>query len=266
MRAQQPRRKITTIWTQVLFIALVPSIAVVIVGAAVATYLVNQGLQISGFAQDVRGALDPMSRFVTGVQEERRLTMERAADQSSAQVELEAQRRRVDETMSDLEHTTDRLAANASDDLRGSLTKLTEAVHGVPVMRQQIDAGVVDPWKAYHQYNDLLDLCGATIQGIARSAADAEVGFEQMISYDLFKSAEAMSRSHAMAVRAVALGLDGTQFHELAHQLGMYHEQVESVVPRMTQREKDTYAALKQTPGWTTLVSGDNSLMNRGPV
>lgn len=266
MRAQRPRRKITTIWTQVLFIALVPSIAVVIVGAAVAVYLVNQGTQISGFAQDVRGALDPISRFVTGIQEERRLTMERATDASSAQVELETQRRRVDEAMADMETTGNRLAANTSDDLRTALTKLAEARHGVPAMRQQIDSGVVDAWKAYHLYNDLLDLCGATIQGIARSAADAEVGFEQMISYDLFKSAEAMSRSHAMAVRAVALGLDGTQFHELAHQLGMYHEQVESVVPRMTQREKETYAALKQTPGWTALVAGDNSLMNRGPV
>jgi signal transduction histidine kinase len=266
MRAHQPRRKVTTIWTQVLFIALVPSVAVMLVGAAAATYLVNQGIQISGFASDVRGALDPISRFVAGIQEERRLTMERATDQGSSQAELETQRRRVDEVMAAMETTGNRLAANAGPDLRVALTKLAEARHGLPATRQQIDTGVVDAWKAYHLYNDLLDLCGATIQGIAKSASDAEVSFEQMISYDLFKSAEAMSRSHSMAVRAVALGLDATQFHELAHQLGMYHEQVESVVPRLTQPEKDTYAALKQTPGWTTLVSNDNSLMNRGPV
>jgi signal transduction histidine kinase len=266
MRAPSSRRKVTTIWTQVLLIALVPSVAVVLVGGAVAAYLVHQGTQISGFASDVRGALDPISRFVVGVQEERRLTMERASDQGSGQAALEAGRRGVDDAMADMETTGDRLAANASADLRGSLGRLAEARRGIPALRLQIDTGVVDAWKAYHLYNDLLDLCGATIQGIARSAADAEVGFEQMISYDLFKSAEAMSRSHAMAVRAVALGLDGTQFHELAHQLGMYHEQVESVVPRMTQPEKDSYAALKQTPGWAALVAGDNSLMNRGPV
>ena len=266
MRAEQSRRKATTIWTQVLLIALVPSIAVLVVGAAASTYLVNRGLQINGFADDVRGALEPMSRFVAAVQEERRLTMERASDQANSTTDLEAQRRRVDDVMSDMEATGERLAANASEDLRGSLTRLAQARHGIPAVRQQFDTGVVDAWKAYHLYNDLLDLCGATIQGIARSAADAEVGFEQMISYDMFKSAEAMSRAHAMAVRAVALGLDGAQFHELAHQLGMYHEQVESIVPRMTPQEKGTYTALKQTPGWTTLVSGDNSLMNRGPV
>jgi signal transduction histidine kinase len=266
MRARQPRRRVTAISTQVLLIALVPSIAVVLVGAALSAYLVYQGRQVSGFADDVRGALDPISRFVTGVQEERRLTMRPANQSPIGQADLDAQRRRVDEARAELNRTTDQLADGASADLRGTLTQLTQSTDGLPAVRQQIDTGVLDPWHAYHSYDDLLDLSGAVIQGIARSAADAEVGFEQMISYDLFKSAEAMSRSHAMAVRAVVSGVDGTQFHELAHQLGMYHEQVESVVQRLTPSERDTYATLKQTPAWAALVAGDNALMFRGPT
>src|ERR1044072_9984238 len=97
MPAQQSRRKVTTIWTQVLLIALVPSLAVLAVGTAVAIFLVNQGSKINGFADDVRGALAPMSSFVAGVQEERRLTMTRAVGQSGSQVELDAQRRQVDD-------------------------------------------------------------------------------------------------------------------------------------------------------------------------
>ncbi|MEV4319160.1 nitrate- and nitrite sensing domain-containing protein [Actinocrispum sp. NPDC049592] len=266
MPAQQSRRKVTTIWTRVLLIALVPSVAVLAVGAGVAVYLMNQGSKINGFADDVWGALPPMSAFVAGIQEERRLTMERATGQGDSQVRLEAQRRQVDDAVPDLDRTSEALAANGSDDLRATLTALTEERHGLQNLRRSIDGNVIDAWKAYQAYNDILDLCGATIQGIARSAADADAGFEQMISYDLFKSAEAMSRSHAMAVRAVAQGLDGTQFHELAHQLGMYHEQVKSIVPRMTQQERDSYAALNKTPEWSTLVANDNSLMNRGPV
>jgi hypothetical protein len=265
MPAQQSRRKVTTIWTQVLLIALVPSIAVLAVGATVAIYLVNQGSKINSFADDVRGALAPMAQFVAGIQEERRLTMLRAVGQDGSQAELEAQRRQVDDTLPDMDRTSDSLAANGSDDLRVTLSNLTQARESLQALRRQIDSNAVDAWKAYQVYNEVLDLCGETIQGIAKSAADAEAGFEQMISYDLFKSAEAMSRSHAMAVRAVAQGLDGTQFHELAHQLGMYHEQVKSIVPRMTQQEKDSYAALNKTPAWSTLVANDNSLMNRGP-
>jgi signal transduction histidine kinase len=260
MRVQQPRRRVRTIWTQVLLIALIPVIAIVIVGGALSGYLINHGLRVSGFAGDVRVALEPISAFVTGVQEERRLTMLR-----SQSPELDAQRRRVDEATASLERTIDRLSERATGDLSVALAKLAEATHGIAATRAQIDGGVMPAWPAYHYYNDLLDLCGVAIQGIARSAADAEVGFEQMISYDLFKAAEAMARSHAMAVRAVGSGLDGPQFHELAHQLGMYHEQVESVVPRMTQAERERYAELKQTPSWKALVAGDDSLMTRGP-
>src|SRR5262245_1093812 len=112
MRAQQPRRKGTTIWTQVLFIALVPSIAVVIVGAVASAYLVRQGLAVSGFAGDVHAAYEPISRFVTGTQEERRLTMLRSLGSqggTSAQ-DLETQRSRVNETMTDLENAAERIA------------------------------------------------------------------------------------------------------------------------------------------------------------
>jgi Nitrate and nitrite sensing/HAMP domain len=265
MPAQQSRRKVTTIWTQVLLIALVPSVAALAVGAAVAVYLVNQGSKINGFADDVRGSLAPMSAFVAGVQEERRLTMTRATGQNGSELDLEAQRRQVDDAMPDMDRISESLAANGSDDLRTTLTNLSEARQGLQTLRRQVDSNMIDAWKAYQSYNQVLDLCGETIQGVAKSSADAEAGFEQMISYDLFKSAEAMSRSHSMAVRAVAQGLDGTQFHELAHQLGMYHEQVKSIVPRMTQQERDSYAALNRTPAWTTLVDNDNSLMNRGP-
>jgi signal transduction histidine kinase len=266
MREQRSRRRGTTIWTQVLLIALVPSVAIVLVGAALATYLVRQGLQVSGFADDVRGALDPISRFVVAVQEERRLTVMHTGEaRASTHTELEAQRRRVDEAMADMEITTRRLAADAPEDLRTTLNRLTDAAHGVPAMRERIDSGAVDSWQAYNVLNDMLDLCGVAIQGIARSASDAEIGFEQLISYDLFKSAEAMSRAHSMAVRAVESGLTGPQFHEMAHQLGMYHEQVESVVPRMTPQEQRTYADLKKTPEWAALVAGDDSLMARGP-
>ncbi|RSM86314.1 HAMP domain-containing protein [Kibdelosporangium aridum] len=265
MPAQPSRRKVTTIWTQVLLIALVPSVAVLAVGATVAIYLVNQGSKINSFADDVRGSLGPVAAFVAGIQEERRLTMTRAIGQSDSQTDLEAQRRAVDDVMPEMTRTTEALATNGSDDLRATLANLTQSRENLPTLRRQIDSNAIDAWKAYKAYNVILDLCGETIQGIAKSSADAEAGFEQMISYDLFKSAEAMSRSHAMAVRAVAQGLDPTQFHEMAHQLGMYHEQANSIVPRMTPQERDAYAALNKTPEWATLVANDNSLMNRGP-
>lgn len=86
-----------------------------------------------------------------------------------------------------------------------------------------------------------------------------------MISYDLFRSVEAYSRSHAMVERAIARGLDKEEYHQLAHQMGTYHELLELIVPRMTPQEQAQYAALKPTAMWKTNGDGDNSIMAQGP-
>src|SRR5262245_28908628 len=159
----QPSRRKTTIWTQVLLIALVPSTAVLAVGATVAIYLVNQGSKINSFADDVRGSLVPVATFVAGIQEERRLTMTRAIGQSGSQTDLEAQRRAVDDATPDMSRTTEALATNGSADLRSTLADLTRSREGLQNLRRQIDSNAIDAWKAYKAYNQILDLCGETI-------------------------------------------------------------------------------------------------------
>ncbi|MQA60835.1 MAG: HAMP domain-containing protein [Actinophytocola sp.] len=254
-----------TIKARVLAIALIPSIALIVVGAAVSGYLVSQGLQVRQFADDVRGSLEPTSRAVVALQEERRLTMPQLSDQIASSGELDRHRRKADTALVAMSRATDALRGNAPDELRVVLDEFDAGAARLRGTRQQIDAGKVEPLAAYEFYNEMIELAGGGIQGIARSANDAEVGFEQMIAFDLFKSAEAMSRSHSMAVLAVASGLNDDQFHELAHQLGMYHEMAETVVSRMTPDEQRTYAELKESASWQELVSGDNSLMARGP-
>lgn len=248
-----------------LTIVLIPSIAILMVGAGLSGYLVSQGIHARNFAADVQAALGPTTRFVASAQQERRLTMLSLSASEHNRADLTNQRHQVDATLAEMSATDQRLAQGAPPDLRASLAAFEQAARRLPELRQRVDSGQSTPQDAYTFYDDLLSRCGTNIQAMAISANDASVGFEQMISYDLFRSAEAMSRAHAMAARAVSSGLDPEQFHELAHQLGMYHEQVETLVPRMTQQERARYAALKATPAWAQLVADDNFLMNHGP-
>ncbi|GDY29590.1 histidine kinase [Gandjariella thermophila] len=249
-----------------LAIVAIPSVAMLVVGACLSGYLVDQGLRARTFADNVRAALGPTARFVAAAQEERRLTIRRLSQPGQSRSALDDQRQQVDAALAEMTATDGRLAQDAPPDLRASLTAFGQAAAQVPEMRQRVDGGLATAQDTYAFFDDLLALCGANIQGIARSATDATVGFEQMIAYDLFKSAEAMSRAHAMAERAVQSGLSPEQFHELAHQLGMYHEQVQTLAPRMTRQERDTYAALQTTTAWKTLVADDNYLMYHGPT
>lgn len=259
-------RRSGTIKARVLTIALVPSAAALIVGIGLAGYVVNEGVQARQFAEDVRATLGPSSRFIVAVQEERRLTVLRLSTVGTSPRALDDQRRKVDTALSELTTANRRLAEDGSDDLRTDIAAFEGGAAQLDAARQRVDSGQAASQQAYDYYSDLLTLCGANIQGIARSAVDAGVGFEQMISYSLFKSAEAMSRGHAMAVRAVYGGLTPEQFHEFVQQIGMYHEQIEALVPRMTEDGRQSFALLRTTPAWKQSVAGDNLLMTRGPV
>lgn len=265
MRTPRRSGRTGTIKARVLAIALIPSVAIMVVGVALSAYLVNQGVQVRTFAENVHGSLDPTSRFIVAVQEERRLTTLKVTGLPYDPAQLRSQRNRVDVAMEAMAATTRQLAASAPDELSEPLRELDRAAEGVPDVRQRVDARSTDAAEVYEFYGELLELVGAGIQGIARSATDAEVGFEQMISYDLFRSAEAQSRSHAIVERAIANGLNAKEFHQLAHQMGTYHELLETIVPRMTDSERQTYAAMQETPAWSTLVDGDNSIMAKGP-
>ena len=248
-----------------LTIVLIPSVTLLIVGTCLSGFLVNEGIRAQRSANDVRNTLAPTTRFVVGAQKERRLTMLWLNNPGQSRAELDDQRRQVDAALADMSVMDQRLADGAPANLRASLEGFQQAARELPDMRRRVDQNQATAQNVYTWYDDLLSQRGENIQAMARSAGDTEVGFQQMISYNLFRSAEAMSRAHAMAARAVLGGLDAEQFHELAHQLGMYHEQIETLLPSMTQQERSRYAALKTTPAWKQLVAGDNFLMNRGP-
>lgn len=259
----KPIKRSGTIKRRVLTIALIPSLAILFVGAGLSGYLVNQGIQDRKFASEVSTAMAPTTHFIVSTQEERRLTLLATSNPAGYRPALDKQRKTVDAALANDSGAglcmTDRLANDPS-------AAFDPSTREIPAMRQRIDSGQATPDEIYDFYNGVLALCASGMQGVARSSSNADVSFEQMISYDLLKSAEAMSRSHAMAVRGISGGLNGEQFHELAHQLGMYHEQVESVVPRMTMAEQAQYRALKKTPAWKTLVADDNLLMTHGPT
>ncbi|MBC6447387.1 sensor histidine kinase [Actinokineospora xionganensis] len=254
-----------TIQSRVLAIALIPSIAILLVGVALSVYLAYQGVSTQSFADNVRGALGPSSRVIVAVQEERRLTTLQVTGSGGDPGALDRQRREVDTAVKELAATTEALAADAPDELSRPLERLNETARELPATRQLVDSGTATVQQVYDFYGELVDFVGEGVQGIARSATDAEVGFEQMISSELFRSVEAQARSHVLVERAMANGLDTKEFHELAHQMGTYHELIETIVPRLTEQERKQYTALKATPNWKTLVAGDDSIMAKGP-
>ncbi|MPY80991.1 MAG: HAMP domain-containing protein [Actinophytocola sp.] len=254
-----------TIKAKVFAIALIPSIALLIVGAAVSGYLINKGLQAKEFAEDVRASLQPTARFVAELQEERRLSALLLTTGTVDRGDLQRQRREVDVALNDVYTSGQRLAASGPGSVRAAFNDLATEARGLPRVRNQINARDVAPLEVYEFYGGLVERVGAGIQGVARSASDADVAVEQMTSYDLFRSVEAQSRSHVLVGLAMSRGLSESDYHELAHQMGTYHEIINLIESRLTPEEQAQYAALQETDAWAALTGGDNDIMAKGP-
>ncbi|GAA5115403.1 sensor histidine kinase [Haloechinothrix salitolerans] len=254
-----------TIKAKVLAIALIPSIALLIVGAAVSGYLINKGLQAKEFAEDVRASLKPTARVVVELQEERRLSALLLTTGAVDAGDLQRQRREVDVALNDVYTAGERLASSGPGSVRAAFNDLAADARELPGMRSRINSKDATPLEVYDFYGELVERVGEGIQGTARSASDAEVAFEQMISYDLFRSVEAQSRSHVLVGLAMSRGLDSKVYHELAHQMGTYHELINLIEARLTADEQAQYAALQETDAWAALTGGDNDIMAQGP-
>ena len=255
-----------TINARVLRIALIPSIALMVVGIGLSGYLALQGLNTLTFAENVRKSLAPSTRFIATVQQERRLsTLKVLGKFEPANGALVAQREKVDDVVQDMRAVTAELAESAPEELAGSLRQLEAVTAQLPQFRRQVDAGTADAEQVYDFYNEMVEIVGTGIQGVARSANDAEVGFEQMISYDLFRSVSAQSRTHVLLLRHIAQGLNLEEFHEAAHQMGTYHEIVETIYSRMTPTEQQKYDVMGESRWWETATGGDDAMMSRGP-
>jgi len=254
-----------TAWARALnAIVIVPSIAILLVGAVVSGSLIKQGVRAHRDADSVRETLEPTSHLVAAIQEERRLTVLRISSGRVSASQLELQRRRLDDARTGYIAAMGGVAEH-SVGVRAALARFRDALAGLPAIRDQVDKARVRPFDVYDFYGVLVEQIGAGIRGMARSATEAEITFDQLASYDLFRSAEGQSRSHVLVRLAMTEGLSPQRYRELAHQVGTYHEIMDNVAALLTGAERRTYQRMLGAPEWTTLTRGDNAIVALGP-
>jgi signal transduction histidine kinase len=250
---------------RILAIALIPSIALLVIGVSAAGYLVAQGIQAKNWSAEVERGTTPGIQFSETVQEERRLTLLKLAGDQQSAAALAAQRTRVDgalEALNSVGNTLKDLNPVAMKDAASAFDALFKQVAAT---RQQIDSGALAPQDAYTFYNQLLSVVSTGMQGVARYAPDAGTAVEEATATGLFQVAEAMSRGNALAAAAVAQGgLTADQLQDYSRQVGSYHTQLENLVPSLTPQEQAQYKTLVTSPAWQQLSSMETALIQRG--
>ncbi|WP_431951811.1 nitrate- and nitrite sensing domain-containing protein [Nocardia lijiangensis] len=250
--------------TRILAIALLPSLSLLVIGGGAAGYLVDQGKTSKDWAAQMQAAIPSTRELMEATQQERHLTLAHLAGDDSngpaltaARVRLDGALRKLLEASAGIREVDD---SKIGDDLAGFNT-LGQHLAGV---RAQTDSRQLPAAEAYAFYNRLLDVVSVGSQVAQQSAPDAEIGVEITEGMRILHAAEAMSRSHALAVAMVtADGAVVMPVEEYLRQIGFYHTEIALLATEIDTAQRTAGAALTGSPAWQQLTAMENAVARR---
>ncbi|MEC3977973.1 nitrate- and nitrite sensing domain-containing protein [Amycolatopsis sp. H20-H5] len=114
----------------------------------------------------------------------------------------------------------------------------------------------------YAFFTARIDADVASLRDLARSAPDADAGYEQMTAVELLAAAEGMYRGDSLA----AAGLDEQSRPEFAGTVSVYRTALAVVSTKLTQSGREQYDSLVRSEDWSRLGSVENALADARPL
>jgi hypothetical protein len=241
----------------VLSIALIPSVALLLVGIALAGYLITDAVKARDYANKIHGSENPGISFIVAAEQERQLTMSVLAGQGSARPTLLATRPKTDAAAGQISAV---LQGSFADDstvpasVKQNIATFAALYAKIHELRQQVDAGQVPLLQAFTFYNQIIDQFTQGVAGLAQAARGAENAFARLSAIPIFNAAEEMQRSDALSAAGLAAGgLRGDELRAYIGEVGAYHAQLEQSVPQMIPEVRASYDKLVASPEWKTV-------------
>lgn len=251
---------------RVLAAALVPSVALLVVGVVVSGYLIYDAVKSRDFVVRVHEAAEPGVDFFGAIRAERRLTLQSLAG-SPSQRELAEQRAETDAATGNLMDDVDGMVDGASDEIRGVIERLRGQLGELQQFRSQVDGGGGPNGptlqEAYDLYNRIIDTVAAGLTGVARLTPDAETAYLRVQSMPLFTAADGMARADALAAAGHGSGgLSDEEFRTYAGQVGAYRTQLARA--SMTPEVRAAYERLVGSDAWRVVTEVENAFLDGG--
>ncbi|MFI6865724.1 nitrate- and nitrite sensing domain-containing protein [Nocardia sp. NPDC050406] len=234
--------------TRILAIALVPSIALLVIGVGAAGVLVTRSNDARTWADEMRAGVAPTRELIEAIQLERQITLWHYAGEDPESGQLTAARIRLDDALRAIAPTQDTLDGLGSESMSESTAAMRELGRQLLGVRAQVDAGALLVGDAYAFYSRVPDIVVAAIGIAQQTAPNAATSAELGEAAQILLSVEAMSRANALgAALANGGGLTADLAAEYLRLVGYYRTRIELVGH---EADADQAAAAK------TLVSG----------
>jgi signal transduction histidine kinase len=259
------RNRGSSIRKRVLTIALIPSVALLLVGVALAGYLIYDAVTARDYTTKIRNSEAPAIPFFAALQLERQATLSLLAGQGNQRAVLAAVRPKVDAAAAkEIENLKDNFADydGTPPSVQKNIATFFGLYQQLPQTRQAVDGGQVQMLQAFSFYNKMIDQFTDGVAGLAQNARGAQNAFDRLTAIPMFTAADAMQRSDALAAAGLAAGgLGNDEFRAYVGQVGAYHAQLDASAPKMIPEVKAKYDQLLASQPWQTVTQVETAFL-----
>ncbi|ANN21322.1 histidine kinase [Amycolatopsis orientalis] len=155
-------------------------------------------------------------------------------------------------------------AIQARDDAEAGAVTLAKASRDIAALQRDRAVALKAPGSrsaTYTAYADRIDTSLSSLRGLARTAPDAEVGYQQALAVELLTVVEGMDRSDSLAVA----GIDDQGRREYAAAVGAYRSRLAAVAGMLTESSRRVYRDLVGSEDWSRFGAVETALSAATP-
>jgi signal transduction histidine kinase len=268
-RRKRPSRRarIASIRIRVLAIALVPSVALLATGVAVAGSLISEGLSEHSFAGYSAGNVGVLTRFEAAIENERTISLRAVGGNPLALAGLQAQWQETDAALKTAEGAVGALQAINPRVMASTAAGFRVITAELPGVRQRVrsrqeTAAAVDAF-----YTQIVSGSSPGLVLNALGAPNAVAAVDAITMLDLFPALDLHSRAVGLGAGWAEGGpLTQPERLQIAQLTGAYRNDLQALAARLSPAEQSVYQHLISGSAWRVATVGEDALASHGEL
>ncbi|MCU1646897.1 MAG: hypothetical protein JWN03_7172 [Nocardia sp.] len=251
--------------TRILAIALVPSLALVLIGVGAAGTLIDHSNNARTWADELQSGVAPTRELIEAVQLERQLTEWRTAGAEIDVRDLATARLRLDNALRQIAPAQSRLSSIGPQAMGDTTAAMGDLGGKLTQIRAGADATTLSTADADAFYSAMPQLVLAGVQIAQKQAPDAPTAIELAQAGAVLQGLEAMSRATALGAALIdgGPGLSADLAGEYVRLLGYYRTRIESLLTDTDSEQAAAAKTLTSGAAWQQLGAMETVLAQR---